>query len=415
LFAAMFAASFGGVAVSQAEPVAGDLGSYIYSEPSDETRAEILDLMNHQEDVSQVFLQGLSLGLPIDELLQASVRNDVDNGKGYLNSANGLLPLVGFSPNEAFGSYSLSDISAPSATAVIDRFFATDERVSERPDWQVGEYHLMVPVSELKALSNKYNDGNYWYVSDDASQIASAARPVFIQLYTEHDYAIINDVDKINRLMASNPSAELPVVFVFNDVLERPISQMTQPATVANIVEDYRQYGLMVTPPPEWSLREYHSMVSIQSLEDYFGLPVSQDMPTEKWDALVSTVKNSGVHDSLIVTVLEGGNSSSDKSAVLNRADLVSAAKYLGYTEVPVSYFYIDERRVAPYRGGYRGLSYAGVQAGLPSNIIPTPSGVVPPVAGNGGINTPRVPTPPPVVEEPPTEPPTCASPPCTE
>jgi len=395
--------------------VAGDLGSYIYSEPSDETRAEILDLINHKEDTSQVYLQGLSLGLPIDELLQASVRNDVDNGNRYLKSAGGLLPLVGFRSDDTFGSYSLSDVSAPSATSVIDRFFANDERVAEQPDWQVGEYHLMVPVSELKALSNKYNDGNYWYVSDDASQIASAARPVFIQLYTEHDYAIINDIDKVNRLMASNPSAELPVVFVFNDVLERPVSQMTQPATVANIVEDYRQYDLMVTPPPEWSLREYHSMVSIQSLEDYFGLPTSQDMASEKWAEIVSKVKNNGIHDSFIVTVLKNGAASNEKSAILNRADLVSAAKYLGYTEVPVSYFYTDERRLAPYYGGYRGLSYSAVQAGLPSNILPTPVGVVPVVAGNGGINSPRVPTPtpPPVVEEPPTEPPTCASPPC--
>jgi len=359
-FAAIVAASFGGSAVSQAETLTGDLGSYIYSEPSDETRAEILDLMNHKQDSSQVYLQGLSLGLPIDELLQASVRNDVDNGNRYLKAASKLLPLVGFSSNEAFGSYSLSDISAPSATTVIDRFFAKDERVSERPDWQVGEYHLMVPVSELKALSNKYNDGNYWYVSDEASQIASAARPVFIQLYTEHDYAIINDIDKVNRLMASNPDAELPVVFVFNDFLERPVSQMTQPATVTNVVDDYRQYGLMVTPPPEWSLREYHSMVSIQSLEDYFGLPTAQDMSEQKWAEVVSKVKNTGINDSLIVTILEDDNSSVDKSAVLNRADLVSAAKYLGYTEVPVSYFYMDQRRVTPYRGGYRGLSYAG-------------------------------------------------------
>ncbi len=384
------------------------VGRLFYSEPSDETRAEILSLLNSKTSTKDVFLQGLSMGLPLDGLLEASIRNNQDKGQHYFNTANSLLSTVGYNSITSYPSYSVSDLGGDAtASAVIDRFFSKGMKLSGTPDWQVGEYHMMVSASELQSLSNQYNDGNYWYLTDENTQPASASRPVFIQLYSEHDYAIINDAAKISSLNATNPAAKLPVVFVFNDIRERPVSQMTQPVTLQNVIEDYRQYNLMVTAPPEWSSREYHAKVPVSSLESYFTLPSEQDVPAETWASLTSQISSQGLNESFLISVIDNGE------AILNRADKLAVAKYMGYSEVPVSYYYVDGRRVSPYKKGYRGLQTTAASAGYATGMTSGSVGVLPSNKGTGGIGERKV-----VVVTPPPPPPppttTCPSEPCT-
>ena len=418
--------------------------SYLYAEASDATRAEMLALLDRDDPAVGIFAHSISMGLPVDELLEAAVRNDVDRSTQYYSAAGFLLPLLNFNERQLFGEYELDDLDDPnSANEVIERFFEDRNRLEERPDWHVGEYHMLVPVAELKQiLDASSTNTDSWYLVDSSSDRPSPNRPVFVQLFSDTETVIMNDAENINRILSTSPQATLPVVFVFNTISERPISRMTQPATVKSVIADFYSDGLMVTPPPEWDLREYHLMATMDELEDVFNLPEEDDIDSDVWQAISADIKQNGIDESFLVTIIPGGDLGSTgtssargldrgievlgEGAVVNRLDKIAVAKSLGYTELPVSFYYIDNQRVKPYRLGLSGLAFTAIQAGAsPASLgvagVGTPGAIGTP-GGSGGFGPPppAVPTPPTPVPTPPTPvptpppappPPVCTSP----
>ncbi len=415
-------------------------GNFLYSEASDATRAEMIELLNREDPTIGIFAHSLSMGLPIDETLEAAVRNNSDRGREYYVSAAFLLPLLDSADNIRFTTYDFDDMDkADSAREVLKRFFDDREILSFTPEWHYGESHMQVAVSELKELVKEYDSNNYWYKEDDLSKNPKPSRPIFIQMFSDNGSVVINDLDRINK---ADDNSTLPVVFVFNDNFERPVSRMTQPVTVKSVIADYNGNNLMVTPTPEWSLREYHTLADIDELYDVFRVPEKDDVDSERWQEIENRIKQDGIRESFIITILPGGGASAGASgssddnkssnglgsglevlgdgAVVNRLDKIAVAKSLGYTELPVVFYYVDNQRVKPYRLGLRHLAYVAVQAGMsPSSVAFT--GVGTPgttTGGNGGFGppppVPPTPTPPrpPVTPEPP-EPPRCPSPPC--
>lgn len=410
-------------------------GEFLYSEASEATLTELLALLDREDPTIGIFSHALSMGVPIDEMLDAAVRHKKDHGRDYYVSAAFLLPLLDFSARKRFSTYELDDLEDPnSATEVIQRFFDSEETLETTPDWHLGEAHMQVGVAELKDIVSQYSK-DFWYRKDQDSQPADPSRPVFIQLYTDNESAIINDVDRINQLHQQNPDATLPVVFVFNTVLERPVSRMTQPVTVKSVVADYYANNLMVTPTPEWELREFHTLAKVEELYEVFNIPEQDDIEEERWAAAVADVQRNGIKDSFIVTVLPSGSAGGSggtlgtlgsglevlgDGVVINRVDRIAAAKHLGYTELPVVFYYVDNQRVKPYRLGIRRLGYVAMQAGLSPSQVGFSGAGVPgdgvPTGGNGGFGPPPPPPPtpprPPRPPQPP-EPPACPSPPC--
>ena len=433
------------VSQSQSEDKA-NFASYLYAEASDATRAEMLDLLDREDPAVGIFAHSVSMGLPIEELLEAAVRNDVDKGSQYYSAAGFLLPLLDFNEKQLFGEYALEDLDdSNSASEAIEKFFEKRSRLETRPDWHTGEYHMLSPVTELKKILDASSSAsNNWYVVDEDSDKPSPSRPVFIQLFSDTDSIIVNDAEKINRVFSTSPEATLPVVFVYNTTYERPVSRMTQPATVKSIISDYYANGTMVTPPPEWDLREYHLMATMAELEDVFNLPEEDDIDPDRWQAIVADIKQNGIDESFLVTLIPGGSIGSTgtrsatgldrgievlgEGAVINRLDKIAAAKTLGFTALPVSFYYIDNQRVKPFRLGLTGLAQVAVQAGMsPASLgyagVGAP-GISSVPGGNGGfgtpppvvpiatppVNTPPVRTPPPIIPDAPP----CTSPPCS-
>jgi len=415
-----------------------NFASYLYAEASDATRAEMLDLLDRDDPAVGIFAHSISMGLPVEELLEAAVRNDVDKGNQYYSAAGFLLPLLDFNEKQLFGEYALDDLEdQSSASEVIKKFFEERSRLENRPDWHTGEYHILTPVSELKEILDASDSAkDNWYVVDGDSDKPSPSRPIFIQLYSDTDSVIINDAEKINRVFSTSPQATLPIVFVYNTTYERPVSRMTQPATVKSIISDYYSNGTMVTPPPEWDLREYHLMSTVTELEDVFNIPEEDDIDPDLWNATVADIKQNGIDESFLITIIPGGSLGSTgtrsatgldrgievlgEGAVVNRLDKIAVAKSLGYTELPVSFYYIDNQRVKPFRLGLTRLAQVAVQAGMsPASLgyagVGTPGAPNVP-GGNGGFGPPppppETPRPPPVAPPPP-KPPVCTSPPC--
>lgn len=427
----------------------GSFGTFLYSEASDATRAEMLDLLDREDPTVGIFAHALSMGLPVDELLEAATRNNVDKGQQYYSAAGFMLPLLNFNPKQSFDKYSVEDLeNRNSASEVITKFFDDRAKIEFQPDWHTGEYHMLVPVSELKKILDDSASAASWYIADNVSTKPSPSRPVFIQLYSDISAVLINDAEKINRVFATRPNATLPVVFAFNTTAERPVSRMTQPSTVKSIIDDYYTNGTMVTPPPEWDLREYHVLASIDQIEEVFTIPNKDDIADDRWQAITRELEKSGLDESFVVTIIPGGNLGSTNSrssngldsgievlgegAVMNRLDRVAVAKSLGFTEFPVSFYYIDNQRVKPFKEGLPGLAYISVQAGMsPASLgfagvgSPGTTGVP---GGRGGFgNPPTTPTPPtvtppttptptptPPVAPPPPSTPVCPSPPCS-
>lgn len=416
--------------------------SYLYAEASDATRTEMLDLLDRDDAAIGIFAHSISMGLSVDELLEAAIRNDVDKGGQYYSAAGFLLPLLDFNEKQLFDEYALEDLEeSKSAKEVINKFFEERSRLEKRPNWHMGEYHMLVPVAELREIIRSSNNSNkhYWYLVDQNSRKPSLNRPIFIQLYTDIPSIVVNDAERINEVFLTNPKATLPVVFVYNTGYERPMSRMIQPATVTSIISEYYADGLMVTPPPEWDLREYHLMAAMSELEEVFNIPTEEDVAPARWQAIVANIQQKGIDESFLITVIPNGSLGStdtrsatgldrgieilSEGAVINRLDKIAVAKSLGYTELPVSFYYVDSQRVKPFRLGLTGLAYIAVQAGMsPASLsyagvgMPTSSNAS--SGGNGGFGSPPptpVLTPPPALPSPPSLPekPDCTSPPC--
>ena len=136
-----------GVAVSEEEFADEyedtEFGIYLYSEASDETKEEMIDLLEDQNPAVAVFAHAVSMGLGIDEVLEAAVRRDSDNSRDYVTAAASLLPFLGDTYRYRYGEYELDDLEEPyKIEEVAKRFFEDDEILIPQPDWRQNQYHF---------------------------------------------------------------------------------------------------------------------------------------------------------------------------------------------------------------------------------------------------------------------------------
>lgn len=436
-----------------------EFGSSMYNEPSVPTKLETLRLLSKDTPSMLVFLTAVSMGLDIESVLQASVEYKPDSGRDFASSAVAILPVlpVSGSGNYLYSSYEIEDLeredeSMPfSVGKVIERFFEGRQVLRPYPDWIEGQYHFLASAAELKQLQEPKEDSR-WYRSKSTDD--SAERPIFVSLYEATQSVLIDGAERVNKALEGNPEAQLPVVFVFNRLNERSLDELGYPLTIRGVKDAYTEKGLMITPAPEWQQGDYHFYAKMDEVDEVFNLPDEQDFEPEAWDALVAEAEDYGVtNTSFIVVVLGTGDgvarigsqskliseyaawddprteqaypfaSSNNGSAMtlksvlgqgvlINRPDLVAALKTLGVGQIPISFYYLDSSRVAPYAKGPKALIQAAIGAGVKIGTFGGEGGITPPPPVTP---TPLpIPTPTPPSPPPPSPPPDCASPPCS-
>ncbi|NNC99285.1 MAG: hypothetical protein HKN85_03805 [Gammaproteobacteria bacterium] len=407
-----------------------EFGEFLYNEASVPTRMEILSLLSKDTPSVLVFLHALSMGLGIDEVLDAAVRYEPDKGRDFSRSAITLLPLIPDTRNYMYSTYELEDFepvnqSGPySVKTIAKRFFEDRLVLVPYADWVDGRFHFEASAAELKELS-ELNKNDKWYRNKSSDQPSD--RPVFVSLYESSKTILVDGADRIDRAIEQyGDNATLPVVIVFNRLNELAVDQLRDyPKTIRGVQRAFNENNLMLTPAPEWAKGEHHIYAGMDEIYDIFDIPVETDFEPEHWQRLLSQAeKYDGTKPAFLMVVMGTGegdvslrtswdgqqlaayddpraneafpytpaNDNVDIEAliaqglVINRPDMIAALNALGTTEVPVAFYYIDDVRVKPYSRGIRALRAIAIGAGTPPANF----------GGDGGFG-----------------PPDCASPPC--
>ena len=412
-----------------------EYGELLYSEASVATRIELLSLLSKETPSILVFLHAVSMGLGVDDMLQAAAQYQPDKSRDFAESAISILPLLSEQRDFDSTEYDLEDLEKTgilksySVQNIVNRFFDNREVLRTNPDWLDGQYHFEAPVVELKQL-NIVQGSTDWYYENNiiTSDSESVDRPILISLYEAGQSILIDDVTRIQR--APNNST-LPILFIFNHQRERSIDEMVEvlkyPRTIRGVQQAYGDHSLMVTPVPEWQIGDHHLQAEVTEIQQLFEIPEQQDFEPEHWQRLLNEARDYQTEKpSFLITILRGNDSEKvaaninsntqyaaysdprnesafpyvndgdlslgallNKGLIINRPDLIAAIAALGQLNtVPVAFYYIDNARTKPYTLGPRALRTFATGIRPPTGLS----------GGNGGFG--------PI--------PICASPPCS-
>ena len=424
-----------------------EFGELMYNEPSISTKLEMLRLLSKDTPSILVFMHGLSMGLGVDEILQAAVSYSPEKARDLASAGIKLLPFLQRTKKYDYASYDLERLKeyvtelsdqrrmaydivkdqSHSVHAVIARFF--DERLALRPqaDWFDGQISFMASAQELSSLHyQSVNNDLRWYRSKSTKDVSE--RPIFISMYEFDKSVLIDGEQRIRTALANDPQTQLPVVFVYNRMNERPIDKLGYPNTLSGALDAYKKENLMLTTTPEWQSGEYHVYAQMSEIHQYFDIPEEKDFEPEAWEKLIIEAENYDVNEtSFLVTILgstpigdaseiqqqsltgkyhffsdsvvaEWDNPRTEsqfkythaananglsldsllgKGVIINRPDLLAALNALGVNEVPISIYYFDSARVKSFTRGPRSLiqSALGIE---PSVVVPPSGGVAP-------------------------------------
>ena len=431
----------------EAEPVEEyedtEFGETIYNEASTPTKLEILRLLSKDTPSMMVFMTAISMGIDIENVLQASVSYEPSKSRDLAASAVSILPLMAESTKHLYSGYELQDLEREdenlpySVAKVVENFFEDRRVLRPYPDWFEGQFHFMASAKELLRLQEPQKHVR-WYRAKSTQDVTK--RPIFVSLYEATNSVLIDGQDRITKAIEEDPDALLPVVFIFNRLNERAIDQLGYPLTIKGMQNAYSEKRLLLTPTPEWQLGEYHMYGALDEFYEIFDIPEEEDFEPEAWQKLIEeaegysvintaflfvildktsredesqTAKLAITHDQLLAAWDDPRAESAfryvapkngppinlknlmDQGLIFNRPDLIAALNALGVQRVPVAFYYLDSSRVKPFTKGARSLIQAAIGIDNPNGSFGS--------GGEGGITPP------------PPEPPVCASPPCTE
>ena len=422
-----------------------EFGELLYNEASVPTRIEILSLLSKETPSMLVFLQAISMGLGIDDVLDAAVRYEPNRGRDFAQSAISLLPLLTESTRYTYDKYELEDLdrgdeSKPYAIKqVAERFFEDQSILVPHADWIEGQHHFVASAVELQELVDLHEDVK-WYRNDSSNSIAD--RPIFVSMYEANRAILVDNPTRITQtLEQQGKDARLPVVIVFNRLTERPVDQLDYPLTLRGVQRAYAENSIMLTPAPEWELGEYHIRAKLSEFDEIFDLPEEDDFEAAHWQRLLQQANAYDLNSpAFLVVVLSSGDQDiafqkqagqqfaalkdprddaafpytdsgndadgqSDGSAarldlkalvsqglILNRPDLIAALLAIGASEAQVAFYYIDNARTKPFFRSPRALRAIAVGAGTPPQSF----------GGHGGFGPPpEIPPEPPVASPP--------------
>lgn len=391
-------------------PLRAELGRDTHIQESGETRIEV-DRQVFEEFArlfelgyppATVMMHAISTGMSINDILYIAVKSDPARAGEYYDTAESLLPsLPGWvcQADAARGRYTrevnLDELGDdPGIRRLAELFINEDRRVVPFPDWTEGRVHMEASVDELASLVSD----EQWYVpgENDGSPRTAPNRPVFVSIY-KHNGAIVVDsgVERIRRAREQG-AGRLPVVLVYNDSRQRPLTAFEGDATVGELAEAFYDDGIEVTAVPEWRAGDYHKSATVPELREVVEVPAREDIPETRWAEIEQDIRANGMAlpHPLLLTLVRSGQG----RAWVNDPAAVAVAADLGLEELPVVLFYhrLDRLACGQSEGCGEALCEAATAAGAPAAVCESDGGTARAGAGAfagtlAGVPDPRL------------------------
>jgi hypothetical protein len=163
-----------------------EFGDLMYTEASTSTKLEMLRLLSKETPSMMVFMHAVSMGLNIEDILQAAVKYEPSKGRDLAAAAVNMLPLMADSESYSYSSYLLEDLDREdeaepySVEEVANKFFEDRLVLRPYPEWFDGQYHFLASAAELKRLQTSQKNVR-WYRTKSTQDTGN--RPIFVSLY----------------------------------------------------------------------------------------------------------------------------------------------------------------------------------------------------------------------------------------
>jgi hypothetical protein len=229
---------------------------------------------------------------------------------------------------------------------VVRRYFEDKAVIGPPIEWLNGEYHRMFDAAEISELPTSA----YWYLPGGSDPFASPKRPEaqLIALFWSTKQAVL-DGHTIGPLQESASGGMVPVVFVFNEDNEVPVSFFGPNVTLKELIDAYFQRGIKVAEVPVWYAGDHHLVTATSELEQLFDIPDLGDIDPAQRELIAAELIAYGfTNKPLAVSILEDSG-----GRTLDQPERVRVAASLGIEAIPTVIFY------------YSGSSHLG-RCGVP-------------------------------------------------
>lgn len=291
-----------------------------------------------------VMMHAISTGMSINDVLYIAIKSHPNRAQEFYDTAASLLPaLPGWvSQAEVDPDRYTREVAAeelgddPSVREVAALFFESRRRVVPFPDWSQGQVHMQASVSELVDLVTD----KQWYVAgrNDGSPRTIPNRPVFISLYRHNKQIVVDSGIQRIRQAQEQGVERLPVVLVYNNRLQRPISDFEKDVTLDRLAEVFYEDAIELTAVPEWQVGDHHKSATVDELREVVDIPDRDDIDPERWETLAQQLRESNMELSkpLLMTLVRSGQG----RAWIDDPARVAVAEELGMDSLPVVLFY---------------------------------------------------------------------------
>ncbi len=308
------------------------------------TYGEVLEFFDEGYPTASVLLHAVSMGISIDDAVYLATKANADDAAEIYSTAIGMLPSLPGWVCHAGGSASgrfhrdikLTDLPPqPTLQSVADRFFDNNERLAPFPDWQAGQAHMNVSVAELKAKLGPA----FWYQLGNST---GGSQPVFVSLYRGNRAIVVDD--NLGQVAKAEQQGvtELPVVIVYNDGQFSAVSELGPDATLNEVANRFFSGGVELTAVPKWEKGDFHLEVLGNEFGETFILPKKEDIPADKWAAIVSDLQQNGFKKQPAMVSLMSNN-----RMWLDEPERITAAQDLGMEKIPTLFLYHGINRLA--------------------------------------------------------------------
>ncbi|KAA3623378.1 MAG: hypothetical protein DWQ08_11690 [Proteobacteria bacterium] len=303
---------------------------------------EVRAFLEQGYPIQSIYLNGVSRGLSIDDIVFLSVRADPESAERFVDTALDMLPtLPGWACRD--NSESVADRYAPvvssdsldpvtSVDTIARKFFDENVRLVPFPDWERNEAHLRVPTAELQQLIGD----DYWY--RNARDDRPVNDGVMLSLY-QFDQSIVIDgnLDQVRRAV-ENGEPHVPVVVLYNEKDRRPVSRFGDNPLVGDLVAAYFGERLQLTHVPDWRdpYGDFHEVADIVEFEEFITLPAREEIDDARWGKITTELQADGFgRKPVIVSMYHNGS-----RVWIDQPDRLTAARELGIEQAPVVYLY---------------------------------------------------------------------------
>jgi hypothetical protein len=231
-------------------------------------------------------------------------------------------------------TYSVATLPVLDAPAeVARRYFEENSVIGPPIEWLNGDFHRTFDAGEIGSFSSEA----YWYLPSGPDPFASPKRPrsQLVALFWSTRQAVL-DRYTFDTLRESTPGGEIPVVFVFREDNEVPVSFFGTDVTLRELYDAFFNRGIKVAEVPVWYAGDHHLTVSISELEELFDIPALDEISPAQVALLSEDLEAwSFSKKPIAVSMLaESGG------MTLDQPERVRVAASLGFESIPTVIFY---------------------------------------------------------------------------